>query len=117
VRDGGEEEQTLPQRGRGPLGTIGSPAIRGINMLDTSPARGNAFVTPDNILVFFSLSLSILYPFTLYFFSSSSTLFFLYEFFTELSFLSSLTFVLPTEVRDIQYLHTGCFYRYFYLEK
>lgn len=35
-----------PQRGRGPLKTIASLAIRGINMLDTSPHRGNAFVTP-----------------------------------------------------------------------
>lgn len=73
VRDGGEEERSLPQRGRGPLGTIGSPAIRGINMLDTSPARGNAFVTPDNILVLFSLySLSFystpFLPHQLYFF-------------------------------------------------
>lgn len=67
VRDGGEEGRSLPQRGRGPLGTIGSLAIQGINMLDTSPARGNAFVTPGNILVpvslFLSFSLfSILFP-------------------------------------------------------
>lgn len=71
VRASGGEGRSLPQRGRGPLGTIGSLAIRGINMLDTSPARGNAFVTPGNILVPFSLSLfSIL--FTLYPFPSSS---------------------------------------------
>lgn len=66
VRDAGEEGQSPPQRGRGPLGTIGSPAIRGINMLDTSPARGNAFVTPDNILVpfsLYSLSFFLVYPF------------------------------------------------------
>lgn len=50
------------QRGRGPLGTIGSPVNQGINMLDTSPPRGNAFVTPGNIFLplslLFSLSLS-----------------------------------------------------------
>lgn len=39
------------QRGRGPLGTIGSPVNQGINMLDTSPPRGNAFVTPGNIFL------------------------------------------------------------------
>jgi len=94
VRDGGEEGQSLPQRGRGPLGTIGSLTIRGINMLDTSPARGNAFVTLDNILVLFSL-FSIFFSFV---FSSSSTLFFFMSFDTELSFSPSFTFAPQTEV-------------------
>lgn len=60
------------QRGRGPLGTIGSPVNQGINMLDTSPPRGNAFVTPGNIFLPLassprplSLSLSPLLPLSL----------------------------------------------------
>lgn len=63
-----EEGRTRPQRGRGPLGTIGSPAIRGINMLDTSPPRGNAFVTPlaisrcPSLHIYISLSLILSIP-------------------------------------------------------
>lgn len=112
-KDGG-----LPQRGRGPLGTIGSPAIRGINMLDTSPARGNAFVTPGNILVPFSLS--ILYPFHSISFSlvfpSSSTLFFFTI--TELSFSPSFTFAprKSAEVRNIQCTRVVSEYTVYYSE-
>lgn len=58
-RAGDGREEGRPHRGRGPLGTIGSPAIRGINMLDTSPPRGNAFVTPGNISAPFSIYLSL----------------------------------------------------------
>lgn len=54
-----KEERSRPQRGRGPLGTIGNPTIRGINMLDTSPPRGNAFVTPGNISVCPSLHIQV----------------------------------------------------------
>lgn len=54
------------ERGRGPLGTIGSPTIRGINMPDTSPPRGNAFVTPGNISVPSLSLLSLPSPFSFY---------------------------------------------------
>lgn len=53
--------------------SIGGPAIRGINMLNTSPARGNAFVTLGNILVPFSIS--ILYLSFFLFYTSFSLIF------------------------------------------
>lgn len=104
----GEEGRSLLQRGRSPLRTIGSPAIRGINMLDTSPARGNAFVTPGNILMPFSLSiLSILF---LLVFPCSSTLFFLMSFDKELSFSPSFAFASRLKFQYTECLRTYCVY-------
>lgn len=120
VRASGEEGRSLPQRGRGPLGTIGSPAIRGINMLDTSPARGNAFVTPGNILVPFLSLFSILL--TLYPFPSSSPprqlYFSSWVSITELSFSPSFTFAprKSAEVRDIQCTQVVSEYTVYYSE-
>lgn len=72
--EGRRRRMEPPPRDRDPLGIIGSLAMRGINILDTSSRRGNAFVTPGTIswcpflhiyLSFFSL-FPVMFPYVLF---------------------------------------------------